>query len=77
MPSSFFKRPRVFIPAGILLLALIAAGAYAMRHRSDTVPVLAYSEFLKQIDRGQVKEIRASADGAPLASSRTALRGTR
>ena len=66
MPSSFFKRPRVFIPAGIALLALIAASTYAMRHRSDTVPVLAYSEFLKQIDRGQVKEIRASADGALL-----------
>jgi cell division protease FtsH len=66
LPSSFFRRPRFFIPAGIALLALIAAGTYAMRHRSDTVPVLAYSEFLKQIDRGQVKEIRASADGALL-----------
>jgi cell division protease FtsH len=66
--SSFFRRPRVLIPAGIALLALIAAGTFATRHRPGVVPVLAYSEFLRQIDRGQVKEIRASAEGRLLVS---------
>ena len=67
LPSSFFRRPRVFIPAGVILLALIAAVTfYATRQRAGAVPVLAYSEFLQQIDHGQVKEIRASSDGALL-----------
>jgi len=64
--SSFFRRPRVFVPVAIALLVLIASGFYFSRRHTATTPALAYSEFLQQIDRGQVKEIRASADGSLL-----------
>ena len=42
--------------------ALIAAGIYVSR-RQAAPPELAFSEFLQQIDRGQVKQVRF-ADGA-------------
>jgi len=64
LPSSFFRRPRVYIPAAIVLVALIAVGIYVARQHTTTTQVLAYSEFLQRIDRGQVKEIRAAADGS-------------
>jgi len=64
--SSFFRRPRVFVPAAIGLLALIVGGMYLSRRSAPPAPQLAYSEFLQQIDRGQVKQIRASADGSLL-----------
>jgi cell division protease FtsH len=54
---------------------LIAGVIYVARRRATTPPVLAYSEFLRQIDRGQVREIRAAADGSlvvTLASGETA-----
>ena len=66
MLSSFFRRPRVFVPAAIGLLALIVGGMYLSRRSAPPAPQLAYSEFLQQIDRGQVKQIRASADGSLL-----------
>jgi cell division protease FtsH len=62
--SSFFRRPRVFVLAGIALLAVIAGGVYLSRGSAVATPALTYSEFLQQIDRGQVKEIRAAADGS-------------
>ncbi|HEX6463001.1 MAG TPA: ATP-dependent metallopeptidase FtsH/Yme1/Tma family protein, partial [Vicinamibacterales bacterium] len=64
MLSSFFRRPRVLIPGAIALLVLIAGAMYASRRHTVDVPVLAYSEFLQQIDNGQVKQIRAASDGA-------------
>jgi cell division protease FtsH len=73
--SSFFRRPRVYVPAAITLCALIAGVIYVSRRHTTTAPVLAYSEFLQQIDRGQVKQIRAAADGSlvvTLASGETA-----
>jgi cell division protease FtsH len=48
----------------IALLALIAGAVYLSRRPTTATPVLAYSEFLQRIDRGQVKEIRAAADGS-------------
>ncbi len=62
MFSSFFRRPRYFVPAALLLCGLTAAGIYVSR-RQTTPPELAFSEFLQQIDRGQVKQVRF-ADGA-------------
>jgi cell division protease FtsH len=62
--SSFFRRPRVFVLAGIALLAVIAGGVYLSRGSAVVTPALTYSEFLQQIDRGQVKQIRAAADGS-------------
>jgi cell division protease FtsH len=59
--SSLFRRPRFYVPAILAVCALIAAGSYATR-RHSTPPELAFSEFLQQLDRGQVKQIR-SADG--------------
>ena len=64
MLSSFFRRPRAFVPAAIALLALIAGTVYLSRRNVEVAPVLAYSEFLQKIDRGQVKQIRAAADGS-------------
>ena len=64
MLSSFFRRPRVYVPAAIALCALVAGGIYLSRRHARPTPVLAYSEFLQQIDRGEVKEIRASAEGS-------------
>ena len=64
MLSTFFRRPRVFVPVVIALLALIAGAVYLSRRPTTATPVLAYSEFLQRIDRGQVKEIRAAADGS-------------
>jgi cell division protease FtsH len=52
------------IPASIVLLALIAGTVYLSRRNVEVTPTLAYSEFLQQIDRGQVKQIRAAADGS-------------
>jgi cell division protease FtsH len=48
----------------IALFALLAAGVYVSRRHAVAPQVLAYSEFLQQIDRGQVKRIRAAADGS-------------
>jgi cell division protease FtsH len=59
--SSLFRRPRFYIPAILAVCALIAAGSYVTRRHSRP-PELAFSEFLQQLDRGQVKQIR-SADG--------------
>jgi cell division protease FtsH len=61
---SFFKRPRVVVPAVIVLAGLLAGGVYVSRRNTATVPTLAFSEFLQLIDRGQVKQIHASADGS-------------
>jgi cell division protease FtsH len=58
-----FRRRRYFIPAVLLLCGLIGAGIYASRGK-PVLPELAFSEFLQKIDHGQVKQVRASADGA-------------
>jgi len=50
------------VPAVLLLCGLMAAGIYASR-RNPAAPELAFSEFLQQVDRGQVKQVRF-ADGA-------------
>ena len=60
--APFFRRPRYVIPAALLLCGLIAAGIYAGR-RQTIPPEVAFSEFLQQVDRGQVKQVRF-ADGA-------------
>jgi cell division protease FtsH len=60
--ASFYRRPRYVIPAALLVCGLIAAGIYASR-RNPIPPELAFSEFLQQVDRGAVKQIRL-ADGA-------------
>jgi cell division protease FtsH len=57
-----FRRPRYAVPAALLLCGLIAAGIYVSR-RHAAAPELAFSEFLQQVDRGQVKQVRF-ADGA-------------
>ncbi len=62
MLASFFRRPRYAVPAALVLCGLIAAGIYISR-RQTPPPELAFSEFLQQIDRGQVKQVRF-ADGA-------------
>jgi cell division protease FtsH len=60
--ASFFRRPRYVIPAALLVCGLLAAGIYASR-RHTIPPEIAFSEFLQQVDHGQVKQVRF-ADGA-------------
>jgi cell division protease FtsH len=60
--SPLFRRPRFFVAAALVVCALTAAGTYVSR-RHTPPPELAFSEFLQQIDRGQVKQVRF-ADGA-------------
>ena len=62
MLSPLFRRPRFFVAAALVVCALTAAGVYVSR-RHTPLPELAFSEFLQQIDRGQVKQVRF-ADGA-------------
>jgi cell division protease FtsH len=57
-----FRRQRYLVPAALLVCGLIAAGIYVSR-RHTAPPELAFSEFLQQVDRAQVKQIRF-ADGA-------------
>ena len=74
MLSSKFRRKRFFVPAALVVAALIAAGVYAAR-RQSAQPELAFSEFLQRVDAGQVKQVRF-ADGAislGLADGTTAL----
>ncbi len=74
MISSLFRRPRFYIPAILTACALIGAAVYASR-RHAAPPELAFSEFVQQVDRGQVKRIR-SADGTltvTLADGTTAI----
>jgi cell division protease FtsH len=59
--SPLFRRPRLFVAAAIVLVALIAAGTYYGQRTAP--PELAFSEFLQQIDKGQVKQVRF-ADGS-------------
>ena len=63
MLSPLFRRPRyVIAAAAVLVCALIAAGVYVSR-RHTAPPEMAFSEFLQQVDRSQVKQIRF-AEGA-------------
>ena len=64
MLPSFFRRPRIIVPAAIALVALLGGGFYVSRRHTDAMPALAFSEFLQRIDSGQVKQIHASADGS-------------
>jgi cell division protease FtsH len=57
-----FRGPRYFVPTALLVFGLIAAGIYYSR-RQAAPPELAFSEFLQQIERGEVKQVRF-ADGA-------------
>jgi cell division protease FtsH len=59
--SPLFRRPRVVAAVAALLLALIATGIYYSGRTAP--PELAFSEFLQQIDKGQVKQVRF-ADGS-------------
>jgi cell division protease FtsH len=59
--SSFFRRPKYYVPAAIALALALLAGVYVAR-QAVAVPQIAFSDLLQQIDQGHVKEIR-SADG--------------
>jgi cell division protease FtsH len=59
---SFFRRRRFYLPAAAVLGVLVAAGIYLARHHVAP-PEIAFSEFLQQVDRGEVTQIRF-ADGA-------------
>src|SRR5262245_57965778 len=60
--SPLFGKPRFYIPAALVLCALIGVGIYSSR-RQPVRAELAFSEFLQEIDRGHVKQVRF-AEGA-------------
>ena len=62
MLPTFVRRRRFYVPAALLLCALVALAVYLSRHQPVT-PEMAFSEFLQQVDRGDVKQVRF-ADGA-------------
>ena len=62
MLSPFLRRRRFYVPAAIVLCILVGAGIYLSR-REAAAPEIAFSEFLQQVDRGQVQQVRF-ADGA-------------
>jgi cell division protease FtsH len=51
-----FRRPRLFAAIAVVLVTLSAAGVYVATRPSP--PELAFSDFLQQIDKGQVKQVR-------------------
>jgi cell division protease FtsH len=55
--SASFKRPRFYLPAALVVAAVITAGVY-VSSRGAVPPELAFSDFLQQVDRGQVKQVR-------------------
>ena len=57
MLSASFRRPRFYLPAALAVAGLIAAGVY-VSNRQVAPPELAFSEFLQQVDNGQVKQVR-------------------
>ena len=61
MLSAKYRRKRFYIPAALLVVALVGAGIYATR-RHAIPPELAFSEFLQRVDHGQVSQVRF-ADG--------------
>ena len=55
--SSLFRRPYAYVVAALVVCGL-AAAAYFFTHHQPAPPELAFSEFLQQVDRGQVTELR-------------------
>jgi cell division protease FtsH len=56
-----FRRRRFYVPAALLVCALVAAGIYVSRR--PAVPAeIAFSDFLQQVNRGEVTQVRF-ADG--------------
>jgi cell division protease FtsH len=55
--SPLFRRRRVYIPAALLVCALVAAGIYLSR-RHAAPPEMAFSDFLQQINGGQVAQVK-------------------
>jgi cell division protease FtsH len=60
--SPLFKRRRFYVPAGLVVIALVATTIYLSRHRTP-LPELAFSEFLHQVDGDAVTQVHF-ADGA-------------
>jgi cell division protease FtsH len=60
--SPLFKRRRFYVPAALVVLALVATGIYLSRRHAEP-PEIAFSDFLRQVDGGRVQQIRF-ADGA-------------
>jgi cell division protease FtsH len=54
--SPLSRRPRFYVVAVLALIAVIAGATYLSRRGAP--PELAFSEFLQQIDKGQVKQVR-------------------
>jgi cell division protease FtsH len=58
-----FRRPRFYLPAAFVLCALVALAVALYLSRQAPPREMAFSEFLQQVDRGQVRQVRF-ADGA-------------
>ncbi len=57
MDSSRFNRPRYWVLAGVLFALVTTPVIYYLVHRAPTVPAIAFSEFLHQIDSNAVARV--------------------
>ncbi|MDE3154452.1 MAG: ATP-dependent zinc metalloprotease FtsH [Acidobacteriota bacterium] len=63
MRGQIFRR-RTFVIGGVVLLAVVVAGLLAWRvTRAPDVPTLAFSDFLQQVDQGQVSAVTIAPEG--------------
>ncbi len=63
MDFSRFRKPRVLIAVAAALVVVVAAVGLFVAYRSPDVPSMAFSEFLKAVDAGQVTAVVLS-DGS-------------
>jgi cell division protease FtsH len=61
-----FRRPRVYVPIIAALMLAIAVGVHLVRGR-NAPPELAFSDFLRQVDNGDVSQVRFADGGIELA----------
>ncbi len=62
MVPPFFRRPRVYIPVLVALLIAIVGSVHMLRQQTEP-PELAFSDFLRNIEQGQVAQVRFAAGG--------------
>ena len=57
MDFSRFRRPRILLAAAAALVLLAGATGIFLKYRAPDVPPIAFSEFLKAVDAGQVTAV--------------------
>ena len=63
MDSSRFNRPQYWVLAAVLFLLVTASGIFYLANRAPTVPSIAFSEFLQQIESNTVGQVTFNERG--------------